>query len=274
MVGYVTFTVQEIEAVVKSMLAEKAPGLDGFIGCFYKKCWTVIKDDLIQAIMCFYNLQTARLNLVNTANIVLLAKKQDAETLADFRPISLINSVVKIITKLLANRLAPHMNALVSSAQNAFIKKRCIHDNFIYAQRVIQLLHKKKKPVLFVKLDISKAFDSIRWTFLLEVLEHVGFSTRWRDWIAVLLGTASSRVLINGQPTQEVKHARGLRQGDPLSSLLFIMAIDPLHRIIEVAANKGILSSVLPKAARRRCSLYMRMMPRFLHRQTTLKLNI
>jgi hypothetical protein len=101
------------------------------------------------------------LNLINEANIVLLPKTKDATSLSDYRPISLINSVVKIITKILANRLAPHMNSLVSHAQNAFIKKRCIHDNFIYAQRVIQLLHRKKREALFIKLDISKAFDSI-----------------------------------------------------------------------------------------------------------------
>ena len=105
------------------------------------------------------------------------------------------------------------MKSLVSNAQNAFIKKRCIHDNFIYVQRVIQLLHKKKKLALFIKLDISKAFDSIEWSFLLEVLEKLGFSRKWRDWIAALLGTASSKVLVNVQPTKEIRHARGLRQG-------------------------------------------------------------
>lgn len=186
------FNTQEIERVIKEMPSEKAPGPDGFIGCFYKKCWSIIKDDLIQAIMYFFNNQTSKLNLINMANIVLLPKKQEAATLSDYRPISLINSVVKIITKILANRLAPHLNDLVSNAQNTFIKKRCIHDNFIYAQRVIQLLHKKKKPALFIKLDISKAFDSIGWSFLLEVLENLGFSTKWRDWITALLGTASS----------------------------------------------------------------------------------
>ena len=175
------FTEQEIEAVIKEMPAEKAPGPDGFIGLFYKRCWSIIKHDLIEAIMSFYNHRTSKLGLINAANIVLLPKTSEASSLSDYRPISLINSVTKIITKILANRLAPHMNTLVSNAQNAFIKKRCIHDNFIYAQRVIQLLHKKKKPALFIKLDISKAFDSIGWSFLLEVLENLGFSTKWRD---------------------------------------------------------------------------------------------
>jgi hypothetical protein len=124
------------------------------IGMFYKKCWTVVKDDIVQAILSFYCHRIARLNLINEANIVLVA--QEASQVLDFRPISQINSVIKIITKILGNRLAPHMNSLVSNAQNTFIKKRCIHDNFIYAQRVIQLLHKKKKPALFIKLDMSK----------------------------------------------------------------------------------------------------------------------
>jgi len=250
------FTAQEVETVVKNMPSEKAPGPDGFIGGFYKKCWNIIKEDLVQAMTCFFNNRTSRIHLINTANIILLPKNQEPETLGDYRPISLINSVIKIIAKLLANQLAPHMNKLVSNAQNAFIKKRCIHDNFIYAQRVIQLLHIKKKPALFIKLDISKAFDSVGWGFMLEVLENFGFSIKWRDWITTLLGTAKSKVLINGQPTKEIRHERGLRQGDPLSPLPFILAIDQLQRIIELATNRGILSPVLPRAANLRCSLY------------------
>jgi hypothetical protein len=96
-------------------------------------------------------------------------------------------------------------------------------------------------------LDISKAFDSINWPFMLEVMQALGFSVKWRDWIAALLGSASSKVLVNGQPTEGIRHARGLRQGDPLSPLLFILAIDPLQRIIEVAAQKGILEPILQR---------------------------
>jgi len=109
------------------MPLEKAPGPDGFVGLFYKKkCWTIVKKDLIQATMSFYSHRSAKLSLVNEANSVLLPKTQDASTLSDYRPISLINSITKIITKILANRLTPHMNALVACAQNASIKKRCI----------------------------------------------------------------------------------------------------------------------------------------------------
>jgi hypothetical protein len=74
--------------------------------------------------------------------------------------------------------------------------------------------------------------------------------------VAALLGTSSSKVLVNGQPTRGIKHARGLRQGDPLSPLLFILAIDPLQCIIELAAQKGVLRPILPKSAQLRCSLY------------------
>jgi hypothetical protein len=163
-----------------------------------KKCWEVIKDDLFQAVMGFYNHKTSKTHLFNEANIVLLPKTQDPATMADYRPISLINSLTKIITKILATRLSPHMNKLVSQAQNAFIKKRCIHDNLLYVQRVIQLLHKKKQQSLFIKLDISKAFDCVGWQYLLEVLSALGFSTKWRNWISSILGTSSSRILING----------------------------------------------------------------------------
>lgn len=84
----------------------------------------------------------------------------------------------------------------------------------------------------------------------------LGFGQRWRDWIATLLASSSSKFLINGTPGRKIKHARGLRQGDPLSPMLFILTIDPLHRLIDLAANRGLLRPVLPRAASLRCSLY------------------
>lgn len=97
----------EIKRIVMQMPAEKAPGPDGFIGLFYKKCWPIIRTDLIQALQAFHSLKTRKIELINQANIVLLPKKEGAALLSEFRPISLINSVAKIITKILADRLAP-----------------------------------------------------------------------------------------------------------------------------------------------------------------------
>jgi hypothetical protein len=89
--------------------------------------------------------------------VVLIPKKQEAIRVNDFRPISLIHSFAKILSKFLANRLGPELDHLISINQIAFIKKRCIQDNFVFVQQVIKDLHKKKIPALFIKLDISKS---------------------------------------------------------------------------------------------------------------------
>ena len=102
-------------------------------------------------------------------------KKTDATRVTDFRPISLVHSIAKIFSKVLANRLAPRLNSLVSNCQSAFIKKRSIHDNFLYVQGMVQRLHTQKIPTLFMKLDIHKAFDMVHWGYLLEILQALGF---------------------------------------------------------------------------------------------------
>lgn len=104
--------------------------------------------------------------------------------------------------------------------------------------------HRNKIPTLFLKLDIAKAFDSVRWDYLLTLLEKLGFPTRWRDWIAALLSTSSSRVMLNGIPNGPISHERGLRQEDPLFPLLFVIAIEPLRALLQLATEKGLLSKL------------------------------
>jgi hypothetical protein len=110
--------------------------------------------------------------------------------------------------------------------------------------------------VLFLKLDIVKAFDSISWAYLLEVLQRLGFGAKWRGWISLALSTSSSRVLLNGAPGKPLKHERGLRQGDPISPMLFILAMDLLQRILLKATEKGILQPIGPQERGIKISLY------------------
>jgi hypothetical protein len=179
---------------------------------------------------------------LNSACIVLLPKKADTTRVTDFRPISLIHSIANVFPKLLANKLAPRLNSLVSYCQSAFVKKRSIHDNFLYVQGAVRKLHREKIPALFMKLDIHKVFDTVNWGYLLETLQALGFGTRWREWVSILFHTSSSTALLNGRRGPSFSHARGVRQGDPLFPILFILAMDPLQRLLDLATQHGILT--------------------------------
>jgi mannosylglycoprotein endo-beta-mannosidase len=208
------------------------------------------------AIHAFYDLRCRDLNLLNKVAIVLLPKKEGAEDVRNFRPISLIHAVAKIITKVLALRLAPLLSQLISTTQSAFIKKRSIHDNFLYVRNLTRRFHRTKTPTLLLKLDISKAFDSVRWDCLLSLMQHRGFPTRWQNWITALLSSSTSRVMLNGSPLLPIQHGRGMHQGDPLSPLLFILAIEPLNQLLQVATDRGLLTKLNGRAARFRISMY------------------
>jgi hypothetical protein len=110
-----------------------------------------------------------KFRLLNTAYISLLPKKMDVVEVKDLRPTSLIHSFAKLVTKLMANRLAPLLPSLVSVNQSAFVRGRRIHDNCMLVQQIVKSLRRKKEPHILLKLDISKAFESVSWSFLLEV---------------------------------------------------------------------------------------------------------
>lgn len=121
---------------------------------------------------------------------------------------------------------------------------------------MIKQLYKTKTPTLFIKLDISKAFDIVNWAYLLDIMAYLGFGQRWRAWMAALWCTASSSYLVNGEPGKRVLHCKGVRQGDPLSPMIFLLAMEPLHRLFQKAQEEGLLTAIRPECANLRVSLY------------------
>jgi mannosylglycoprotein endo-beta-mannosidase len=248
------FSEEEIKKAVMQTPNEKAPGPDGYTGLFYK-IW-ILSNRICLQLCIKYHLRGQRWQLLNSANVTLLPKKTKPTSAADYRPISLMHSVAKLLSKILANRLAPHLATLIAPCQSTFIKGRSIQDNFQYVQGAVNHFHKTKTPMLFLKLDITKAFDSVHWEYLLDVMEKVGFGQRWRDIISILWGCTTSRILLNGIPGQPIRHRRGLRQGDPLSPMLFILAMDPLQRMFDKATQHGLLNPIGAASIKFRTSLY------------------
>jgi len=200
------FTEEEVWATIKALPTDRVPGPDGFTGRFYISCWHIIKADIMAALVSLQQGDMRNLELLNSAYITLIPKKADASEAKDYRPISLVHSFAKLMTKILANRLAPQLNTLVATNQSAFIRGRCIHDNYMLVQQTIKVLHQRKISSLFLKLDISKAFDSVDWAFLLEILTHLGFGPTWVSIISNLLRSASTQIILNGIPGESFFH--------------------------------------------------------------------
>jgi hypothetical protein len=202
------------------------------------------------------NHDTHSLWLLNSAYIALLPKKTDALRVGDYRPISLIHAFRKLFSKLLANRLAPKLQQMVSTNQSAFIKGRNIQDNFLFVNNMVREFQSSKIPAILLKLDIAKAFDTISWPYLLDRLRYLGFGDRWIGWIISILATSSSKILLNGKAGNNFLHGRGLRQGDPLLPMIFILAIDPLQKLLAIVQEAGLLQPLHKWTARFNMALY------------------
>jgi ribonuclease HI len=234
----------EIKAAVFALNKDSAPGPDGFGAFFFQNYWDIVKTDVINAVLEFFT-SSWILPGFNSNIIALLPKFPEAASIDQFRPIAMANFKFKIISKILADRLASIMPNIISEEQKGFIHGRDIRDCLCIASEAANFLHNKSfGGNLALKIDIAKAFDTLDWNFLLKVLKTFGFNDIFCNWIHVILKSAFLSISINGKSHGYFNCTRGVRQGDPLSPLLFCLAEDVLSRSISKLVSQGSLQLI------------------------------
>jgi hypothetical protein len=172
--------------------------------------------------------------------VTLIPKVDSPFGLSDFRPISLLGCLYKIVAKVLANRLSKVMNSLIAPNQSAFLKGRNLVDGVLVVNEVIDLAKKSGKDCMVFKVDFEKAYDSVDWNFLDDMLHRFGFGEKWIRWIRACVFAGNLSILVNGSPTKEFNIQRGLKQGDPLAPFLFLLVAEGFGGVMKNAVEQNL----------------------------------
>ncbi|KAL9664501.1 hypothetical protein QQ045_019904 [Rhodiola kirilowii] len=241
------FTEIEIQNAVYQLGSTKAPGPDGFSALFYQEYWCVVKHEVINFSLKFLNEGSGLERGMNDTLITLIPKTKSPITFDEFRPISLCNVAMKIITKALANRLKEVLNDCISASQSAFIPGRLITDNILIAHELINYMRSRTKGSVgycCIKLDMSKAYDRMEWDFLEEVQRRMGFPETWIEKIMCCVKSVVYRIRVNQAISESFCPERGIRQGDPLSPYLFVLCAEWLAQRIDLCQQNGELQGL------------------------------
>jgi hypothetical protein len=236
-------TKEELLEVLKGFKKEKSPGPDGWSVELFLHFFDLMGQDLLDVVEDARSRGKVNSQLNNTF-IVLIPKSNLPRQFNDFRPISLCNLCYKIISKLIARRLRPFLSKALSEEQLGFLKGRQILDAIGVAQECIHTIKTKKLKAILLKLDLKKAFDCINWNFLHLILIQSGFGIITTNWIMGCISSATMAVLINGEATKTFHCERGLRQGCPLSPLLFIFILEGLSILLKNKQADGLLKGI------------------------------
>ena len=223
-------TEEECLRALKQMASSKAPGVDGLPAEFYVRFWSLLGPDLVMVLNSCY--RCGRLSLTQPSGaIMLLYRKGDLLDMANWRPITLLCVDYKIAAKALSNRLLNVIGSVVSPDQSCGVPGRFIGENVRLLHDVVDYANTEAVPAAILSLDQEKAFDRVEWAYMEKVLVKMGFGTSFRGWVRLLYTNVYSRVIVNGFATEPFPVSRGVRQGCPLSPLLYVLVAESLDCI-------------------------------------------
>ncbi|GJX54328.1 hypothetical protein Tco_0282697, partial [Tanacetum coccineum] len=206
-------TRKEVKDAIISMGNDKSPRADGFIAAFFKVAWDIMVEDVTKAIQEFFS-NGNLLKELNHTIIALIHKVTSPSRINDYRPISCCNVLFKCITKIIPNHIKVNLKALISPNQSAFVPGRRISENILLTQELMHNYHLDcGPPRCAFKVDIQKAYDTVDWVFLKDVLIGFGFYDRMIGWIMECVSSTSFSLSINEVLHGYFKGKRGLRQG-------------------------------------------------------------
>ena len=213
------------------MSTNKSPGSDGLPIEFYRRFWSLIGPDLVEILN--YSFQHGSLSETQRRGIIrLLYKKEDPLKLKNWRPTSLLNTDYKICTKVLANRLRHVLPRIINKDQTCGIPDRSIYENLFLLRDTIDYVKHKELSAAMISLDQEKAFDRVNHGFLQRVLTRSNFGPHFRRWVDVVYHYITSNVINNGWLSSPFRLERGVRQGCPLSPLLYCLVVETLGQAI------------------------------------------
>jgi hypothetical protein len=231
------FTMEEITEAVRECDGAKSPGPDGFNFAFINEFWDLLKGDVHIMFDQFHGNSRLPKGMFSFF-LTLIPKVSSPQSLGDFRPISLLGCLYKLVAKVLTARLSKVIGVLIPNTQSAFIKGRQLVDGVVVVNEVIDFAKKLKKECLIFKVDFEKAYDSVDWGFLDYMLRRFGFGDKWCAWMKACVCSGNMSVLVNGCPTEEISIKRGLKQGDPLAPFLFLIVAEGLGGLMRMAVDR------------------------------------
>jgi hypothetical protein len=231
-------TLEELKVVLNSFQKDKILGSDGWTIEFFLGFFDSIGQDILSLVEETRLTRQMPLSL-NSTFISLIPKKDNLDTLDDFGPISLCNCIYKIISKVIAIRLKIVLSDKISLEQFGILEGRQIHEAIGVAQEALHSIKTRKLKSVVLKIDLSKAYDKVSWLYLRLLLTHLGFTVPFIKWIMCCITTVTFSVLINGSATDFFRSERGLRQGSPLSPLLFLLVVEGLSRALAAEKRSG-----------------------------------